>query len=167
MKIAILSDTHGWLDDNILKFLHSADEIWHAGDIGSIEVYNELKKLSGKLRAVRGNIDDHNIRQLAPEVQHFKVDKTTILVTHIAGNPPKYNPNLRALISQHKPNILVCGHSHILKIMNDQANNLLFINPGACGHHGIHKMRTLVQFEISGGKPQNMKVIELGKRGRE
>ena len=166
MKIAILSDTHSWLDDRILEYLKNADEIWHAGDIGSIDVIDKLEKLPGKLRAVSGNIDDHQIQLSAPEIQAFTVDNNKVLITHIAGNPPKYNKEVRQLLHNHHPDILVCGHSHILKVMHDKRSDLLFINPGSCSHHGFHKMRTLIQFQIINGKPQKMIAIELGKRGR-
>ena len=166
MKIAVLSDTHGWLDDRILEYLKNADEIWHAGDIGSIEVIEALEALPGKLRAVSGNIDDHKVQLIASEVQAFKVENNNVLITHIAGNPPKYNTNVRRLLHEHRPNIIVCGHSHILKVMNDKRSDILFINPGSCSHHGFHKVRTLIQFQIINGKPQKMNVIELGKRGK-
>ena len=166
MKIAIISDTHSWLDDRILNYLKNADEIWHAGDIGSIEVIEKLEQLSGKLRLVHGNIDDQRIQLIAPEHQSFTVENNNVLITHIAGNPPKYNTNVRRLLHDHRPNILVCGHSHILKVMHDKRSDLLFINPGSCSHHGFHKMRTLIQFQIINSKPQKMNVIELGKRGK-
>ena len=163
MKIAVISDTHGAIDERILHYLEKADEIWHAGDIGSMHVIDLLEQLPGKLRAVNGNIDS---QQIAPNLHAFEVENTRILITHIAGNPPRYNTRVRRLIKNYQPKILVCGHSHILKIMHDKVNNLLFINPGACSHHGFHKVRTLVQFELNNGKPQNMNVVELGKRGK-
>jgi putative phosphoesterase len=166
MKIAILSDTHSWLDDRILEYLKNADEIWHAGDIGSIEVIDRLEQLPGNLRAVSGNIDNQQIQLVAPEVQAFNVENNSVIITHIAGNPPKYNSKVRQLLHDHHPDILVCGHSHILKVMHDKRSDLLFINPGSCSHHGFHKMRTLIQFQIINGKPQKMIVIELGKRGK-
>lgn len=166
MKIAIISDTHSWLDDRVLEYLKNADEIWHAGDIGSIEVIGRLEQLSGKLRLVYGNIDNQQIQLIAPEIQAFTVENNSVLITHIAGNPPKYNTNIRRLLHEYRPDILVCGHSHILKVMHDKRSDLLFINPGSCSHHGIHKMRTLIQFQIINGKPQKMNVIELGKRGK-
>jgi putative phosphoesterase len=165
MKIAIISDTHGFLDNQVIKHLQDADEIWHAGDIGTIEVIDKLEQLTGRLRLVYGNIDSQKIRLIAPEAQGFTIDGCRILMIHIAGNMPGYNAAVRAYIGRFRPNILVCGHSHILKVMNDKRNNLLFINPGSCGHHGIHKVRTMIKFEIIDGKPANMNVIEFGKRG--
>jgi putative phosphoesterase len=166
LKIAILSDTHSWLDDRIIEYLKNADEIWHAGDIGNIEVYDRLKQLPGKLRAVHGNIDNQQIKLVAPDALSFSIDNNQVLITHIAGNPPKYNTHVRKLLHEFRPNILICGHSHILKVMHDKRSDILFVNPGACGHHGFHKVRTLIQFQIIEGKPQKMNVIELGKRGK-
>jgi uncharacterized protein len=164
MKIVVISDTHGVLDEKVLEHLQNADEIWHAGDIGSMQTIKQLEGLAGRLRLVNGNIDNHTIRLLAPNHQSFNTAGQKVLITHIAGNPPKYNREARGLIANTKPNILVCGHSHILKIMFDHQNNLLFINPGSCGNHGFHKVRTIVVFEITNGAPTNMKVIELGRR---
>ena len=166
MKISILSDTHGFIDDQILRLLADSDAIWHAGDIGNLEVFDTLSTLPGRLRAVTGNIDGAEVKLVAPEFDAFNIDGCTIGLIHIAGNPSSYNQKVRALIARFRPHILVAGHSHILKVKYDKKNNLLFINPGACGHHGIHKVRTIVQFELIDGKPTNMNVIELGNRGK-
>jgi uncharacterized protein len=166
VKIAIISDTHGWLDLRTIEYLKNADEIWHAGDIGSLEIIDQLEQLPGKLRIVSGNIDDQKIRLIAPDFQAFSIDGIKVLITHIAGNPPRYNKAVRKLLHDHQPDVLVCGHSHILKVMHDKRSGLLFINPGSCSHHGFHKMRTLIQFQILDGKPQKMIAIELGKRGK-
>lgn len=166
MKISILSDTHGYLDDQIIKYLQTTDEVWHAGDIGDIEVYDRLNKLKGELRIVFGNIDSSALRNLTKEYIYFELQGVKILIIHIAGSPPKYNKAVKSLINRYHPDILVAGHSHILKVLNDKENNILFINPGACGRHGFHIMRTIIQFEINNGKPENLKVIELGKRGQ-
>jgi putative phosphoesterase len=166
MKIAVISDTHSYLDEQIISHLDSADEIWHAGDIGSLEIVEKLSKLNGRLRMVYGNIDDLSIRNLTDEHLFFKLHEIGILIIHIADKPPKYNRIVRNLVEEHQPDILVAGHSHILKVINDKENNLLFINPGACGHQGFHKIRTLIRFEINKGRPQNLEVIELGKRGQ-
>lgn len=165
LKISILSDNHGYLDEQILKYLRDSDEIWLAGDIGSENILDQLEHLTGRLRAVSGNIDGSKVRIRTEENCIFRLDGETILMTHIAGKPPSYNRRVRNLIAEYEPKILVCGHSHILRVENDKTNGLLFINPGACGHHGFHKIRTLIQFELEQGKPKNMKVIELGKRG--
>lgn len=166
MLISVLSDTHGFINDQLLSLLKSSDEIWHAGDIGNMEVIDQLSTVPGKLRMVYGNIDDSSIRTITPEYLFFEVQRMKILITHIADNPTKYNSTTRSLIAEHKPDILIAGHSHILKVINDKENNLLFINPGACGQHGFHKMRTIIQFEIDNGKPQNLRVVELGQRGQ-
>jgi putative phosphoesterase len=166
MKIAVISDTHSHLDEQIISQLDSADEIWHAGDIGSLEIVEKLSKLNGRLRMVYGNIDDLSIRNLTDEHLFFKLDDIGVLIIHIADKPPKYNRIVKNLVEEHQPDILVAGHSHILRVINDKENNLLFINPGACGHQGFHKIRTLIRFEINKGRPQNLEVIELGKRGQ-
>ncbi len=166
MKIALLSDTHGWLDDRLLTLMQDADEIWHAGDIGSVAVIDDLQNLPGKLRVVHGNIDSQTIRTMTPADEVFTVAGARVLLTHIAGTPPRYNSRVKQLLAKHRPNILVCGHSHILKVMPDKVNNLLFINPGACGNHGFHKMRTFITFHVTSGQPHDMQVIELGKRGK-
>jgi len=165
MKIAVISDTHGLLDKRVIKHLQDADEIWHAGDIGDVSIINRLESFSGKLRAVFGNIDGQEIRIIAPEYQAFSIEGAKVLITHIAGNPPKYNTRVRQLLHAHRPDILVCGHSHILKVMFDKRSDILFINPGSCGNYGIHQVRTLILFEINNSKPTNMKVVELGPRG--
>ncbi|MEN8250889.1 MAG: metallophosphoesterase family protein [Bacteroidota bacterium] len=166
MKVSILSDTHGFMDEQVLKHLKTSDEIWHAGDIGSIDVLNILSTLPGQLRIVFGNIDNTAVRTNTTEHLNFEVQGVKIMITHIADKPPKYNKVVREMIAQHKPNILVAGHSHLLKVINDKENQLLFINPGACGQQGFHKMRTIINLEIIDGKPQNMAVVDLGKRGQ-
>jgi putative phosphoesterase len=166
LKISILSDTHSFIDEQILQHLKDSDEIWHGGDVGNTAILDQLEQLTGRLRAVYGNIDGQKIRLRAPENELFTLEGKTILITHIAGKPPRYNPRVRNLIKEHHPDILVCGHSHILKVENDRQNNLLFINPGACGHHGFHRVRTIIQFELIEKKPKNMIVIELGRRGK-
>lgn len=164
MKVGVISDTHGHLDPNILNYFRDCQQIWHAGDVGNIEILDRLKE-AAELKAVYGNIDDNTVRTSAPEHNFFKVGNVKILITHIAGTPPRYNPGVKKILAEKTPDILVCGHSHILKVMRDPANNLLFINPGAAGVHGFHKIRTLITFEINSDKIENMNVIELGKRG--
>lgn len=165
VRIGILSDTHGYLDEKIFEYFKDVDMIWHAGDIGISEVTNVLKSFK-PLYAVYGNIDDYALRAEFPENQIFEVEDCKILITHIAGAVGKYNPRVRLLIQQHRPNILVCGHSHIVKVMKDTKYNFLHINPGAAGIHGFHKVRTIIRFEIENGKPQKMELIELGLRGK-
>tara|TARA_B100000609_G_C17180465_1_gene416823 strand:- start:402 stop:905 length:504 start_codon:yes stop_codon:yes gene_type:complete len=164
MKIGIISDTHNHLENSVFKYFKDCDEIWHIGDIGSIDLLEQLEKYK-PTRAVWGNIDGHKLREAINEVEIFYCEGKKVLMIHIAGKPPKYNPHVRKLIYQHQPDILVCGHSHILRIEKDRRNNLLFINPGAAGIHGFHQVKTLVRFELKQGTISNMEVIELGKRG--
>ncbi|TPE46149.1 metallophosphoesterase family protein [Pontibacter mangrovi] len=164
LKIGLLSDTHSYLDDQILRHLSDRDEIWHAGDFGSMEVSDRLQQLA-PLRGVYGNIDDAAIRQVHPKVNRFEAEGLDVLMTHIGGYPGKYHPDVRNIIKQHPPQLYITGHSHILKIMTDKSlKNLLHINPGAAGRHGFHKVRTMVKFSITDGKVQDLQVVELGKR---
>ena len=159
-KISLLSDTHSVLDERFIPHLKNSDEIWHAGDIGSLDIYDKLNKIS-KVKAVYGNIDNHQIRiTLASEV-FFKCEGINIYMTHIGGYPGKYSKTVKEKIEKTKPDIFICGHSHILKVMNDKINNLLFINPGAAGNHGIHQVKTIVKFIINEKKISDLKIIEL------
>ncbi len=160
MKIGILSDTHGILDDEVLDFFSECDEIWHAGDIGNIEIIDTLSSIS-VVRVVYGNIDGQPARSSFPEFQMFSIGLLRVLMTHIAGKLPAYNQKVRSYIQEHQPSILVCGHSHILKVIFDRKNNLLFINPGAAGNHGFHKVKTALRFQIIDDKPAKMEILEL------
>ena len=162
-KILLLSDTHGHLDDKIIKYVNQADEVWHAGDIGKKEIINYLTEIK-PLKAVFGNIDDKEIRLITKEFLYFKYEKNKVLITHIAGYPGKYNKNVNRLISIYKPNILVCGHSHILKVMYDKKNKHLHLNPGAAGISGFHNIRTMLRFKLDSDKIKELEIIELGKR---
>lgn len=165
MKIGLISDTHGWLDPAVLHHFKACNEIWHAGDIGSMEVLRTLQTLK-PVRAVYGNIDDPNLMPRFSESLQFELEGFKILITHIGGTPPHYNAQVKKDLRSYKPNIFICGHSHILKIMRDAThNNLLYINPGAAGNHGFHAIRTVVRFELESKEIKNMEVIELGKRG--
>ena len=163
-KILLLSDTHGFLDDRILKYAGEADEIWHAGDIGTTSVTEELKKVNPVI-AVFGNIDGTKIRQEFPLNQRFLCEEVDVWITHIGGYPGKYSPSIREEIQQNPPRLFICGHSHILKVMNDKKLGLLHMNPGAAGVHGFHQMRTMLRFKIEGKEIKDLEVIELGKRG--
>ena len=164
MKIGLLSDTHGFLDHRIAGHFSDCDEIWHAGDIGP-SVADELQQIK-PLRAVFGNIDGPDIRNRYPEFIETEIDGIKILMTHIAGNPPAYNRQIKEKISNLNPDLVICGHSHIAKVYRDpENNNLLFINPGAAGNHGFHRIKTIMRFDILGGKIKNLQIIELGKRG--
>ncbi len=162
-KILLLSDTHGHLDNKIIKYVNQADEVWHAGDIGKKEIINYLTEIK-PLKAVFGNIDDKETRLITKEFLYFNYEKNKVLITHIAGYPGKYNKNVNRLISIYEPNILVCGHSHILKVMYDKKNKHLHLNPGAAGISGFHDIRTMLRFKLDSDKIKELEVIELGKR---
>lgn len=159
-KILLLSDTHGYLDEHILKHVALADEVWHAGDIGGLEVTDTIQKLK-PLRAVYGNIDDAKIRTVFPLHQKFYCEQVTVWITHIGGYPGKYHPDIREALKRNTPQLFICGHSHILKVMPDKKLNLIHMNPGAVGKHGLHQVRTMLRFEIDGKKIQNLEVIEI------
>ncbi len=159
-KILLISDTHGYIDEKIIKYASKVDEIWHAGDIGDISVSDKLKKIK-PLKAVYGNIDDHNIRAEFPLHNRFICEKVDVWITHIGGYPKRYNPKILEELKSNPPNLFICGHSHILKVINDKELDLLHINPGAIGKHGLHRVRTMIQFEISGKKIENLSVIEF------
>ena len=163
IKILLLSDTHSHIDDVILKYVNLADEVWHAGDIGSLIVTDKIKTLK-PLRAVFGNIDDAEARKEFPLNNRFMCEDVDVWITHIVGYPDKYNVNVRDEIRQNPPKLFICGHSHILKVQFDKKLNLLHMNPGAAGKHGFHQMRTMLRFEIDKDKIQNLEVIEIGKK---
>ncbi|QCX00893.1 metallophosphoesterase family protein [Aggregatimonas sangjinii] len=162
-KILLLSDTHSHMDDTILKYVRQADEVWHAGDIGSLTVTDSIAKLK-PLRAVYGNIDDHMIQKEFPLNDRFFCEGVEVLMTHIGGYPPKYNSRTRALLKVKPPKLFICGHSHILKVMMDKPLGVLHMNPGACGKHGFHQMRTMLRFTINGEDIKDLEVVEIGKR---
>ena len=162
-KILLLSDTHSYLDDAILKHVAMADEVWHAGDIGHLQVTDTLKKLK-PLRAVYGNIDSAEARSEFPLDLRFRCEEVDVWITHIGGYPGRYNPRIRDAIRLHPPRIFISGHSHILKVMNDKKLKLLHMNPGAVGKHGFHKVRTMLRFEIDGKEIKNLEVIEFDRR---
>jgi len=159
-SIALLSDTHSVLDERFIRHLKNSDEIWHAGDIGSLEIYDKLKTLSN-VRAVYGNIDNHKIRITLESELFFKCEGINVYMTHIGGKPGKYSRGIKEKIEKTEPNVFVCGHSHILKIMNDKKNNLLYLNPGAAGDHGIHQVKTIIKFNIDKKNIKDLKIIEL------
>ncbi len=167
MKIGLLSDTHGYLDPKIYKYFENTDELWHAGDIGTPAVMDELEAFK-PTRFVFGNIDGHKIRERAPEYQCFKAEGLNILILHIGGKPPGYTKQAITLIEEHEPDVFICGHSHILRITHDPKRpELLYLNPGAVGKAGFHKVKTIVRFEINEGKISQMQAIELGPRAQK
>ena len=159
-KILLLSDTHSFIGDDILKYVKQADEVWHAGDIGDLRVTDSIKKLK-PLRAVYGNIDNAEARLEFSEHLKFRCEGVKVWITHIGGYPGRYAPAVRDQIRIHTPNLFICGHSHILKVINDKKLKVLHMNPGAAGNHGFHKVRTMLRFEIAGEKIQNLEVIEF------
>ena len=162
-KILLLSDTHSRIDDTILKYVHQADEVWHAGDIGDMIVTDTIKTLK-PLRAVYGNIDDDKARMEFPLNNRFYCEDVDVWITHIGGYPGKYNQSILTEIQNNPPKLFVCGHSHILKVQFDKNLNLLHMNPGASGIYGFHQVRTMLRFEIDGDKIQNLEIVELGKK---
>ena len=159
-KILLISDTHGYIDEKIIKYANQVDEIWHAGDIGDISITDTLKTIK-PLKAVYGNIDDQKIRSEFPLHNRFLCEKVDVWITHIGGYPKKYNPKIIDELRSNPPDLFICGHSHILKVINDKELNLLHINPGAIGKHGLHNVRTMIQFEISGDKIENLSIVEF------
>lgn len=162
-KILLLSDSHSYIDEQILRHVQKADEVWHAGDIGNLKVTDKIKRIK-PLRAVYGNIDDNNARTEFSLDNKFTLEGFSVWITHIGGYPNKYNHRVREELKNNPPNIFICGHSHILKIQFDKQLNLLHLNPGACGKHGFHKVRTMLRFKLDNGNIKDMEIIELAKR---
>ncbi|WP_452219479.1 metallophosphoesterase family protein [Lacinutrix salivirga] len=162
-KILLLSDTHSYIDKDILKHIKQADEVWHGGDIGDLKVTDAIKKLK-PLRAVYGNIDDEKARLEFPEHNRFMCEEVDVWITHIGGYPNKYNHRIREAITKNPPKLFICGHSHILKVMPDKKLNLLHMNPGAIGIHGFHNVRTMLRFTIDGKTIDNLEVIEFPRK---
>ncbi len=159
-KIGLLSDTHGYVDSKLYDFFKECKEIWHAGDIGNLEVAEKLERWK-PLKAVYGNIDDQTIRKKFPENQRFKCENTEVWITHIGGYPGKYDKLVRHEIKNNPPGLFICGHSHILKVQYDNELNLLHINPGAAGKSGFHKYRTAIRFDIDNKKVKNLEIFEI------
>lgn len=163
VKIGLLSDTHGDLDPKIFHYFKDVDEIWHAGDIGTLEVIDKLREFK-PLRLVYGNIDGSEIRLEAPLVNRFKIENIDVMMTHIAGKPGKYAKPAYEELLKNPPKLFICGHSHILMVKNDPNFNMLWMNPGACGNKGFHQVKTLLRFKITGERIHDLEVVELGKR---
>ena len=163
-RIGLISDTHGFLDERVYEYFKDCDEIWHAGDIGTIELADELEAFR-PLKAVYGNIDNGELRARYPLNLRFECEGLDVLMTHIGGYPNRYNQRIRPIINENPPKLFITGHSHILKIMPDKKLSLLHINPGAAGNHGFHKIKTIVRFAIEMGQIKDLEVVELGMRG--
>ena len=159
-KIGIISDTHGFIDDKLKDFFKEVDTIFHAGDIGDTNIISELREIT-KLVAVYGNIDNTMIRQITSEFKSYTIEEVKIIMTHIGGYPGRYQSSLYNMILKEKPNLVITGHSHILKVLYDKKLTHLHINPGAYGRSGFHKVRTAIRLTIDGNKMKNLEIIEL------
>ena len=164
-KIGLISDTHNYLDDAVFKHFDQCDEIWHAGDFGTVEVSDKLKAFK-PLRGVYGNIDGYDIRSEFPEKLRFTCEEVEVLMIHIGGYPGRYSAAIRDELHARPPKLFICGHSHILKVIYDDKIKCLHMNPGAAGNHGWHNARTLIRFVIDGKDMKQCEVIELGPRGK-
>lgn len=162
-KILLLSDTHSYIDDQILKYVKQANEVWHAGDIGDLKVTDRIKELK-PLRAVYGNIDDKDARAEFPLNNIFEVEGVSVWITHIGGYPKRYNQRVREELKANPPKLFICGHSHILKVIYDKDLELLHLNPGAAGKHGFHKVRTMLRFSLDKGDIRDLEIIEMSKK---
>lgn len=162
-SIGLLSDTHGDIHPRVFDFFADCDEIWHAGDIGPMQVTDKLAAFK-PLKAVYGNIDDHQVRTQFPENLLFYCEDLKVYMTHIGGYPGRYSPAALAVIKKEKPGLFICGHSHILKVMPDRKHNLLHINPGAAGKYGFHHKITLVRFTVEGAKIDNLEINEIDRK---
>jgi uncharacterized protein len=166
VRIGLLSDTHGFLDEAVFSYFADCDEVWHAGDFGSIQVLRSLRDFK-PLRAVFGNVDGADVRLEAPRDLQWDCDGLQVYMTHIGGYPGNYDARARKELAARKPGLFLCGHSHILRVARDPGLGLLHMNPGACGHHGWHSMRTMLRFSVADATVSNVEAIELGPRGRK
>lgn len=165
-KILLISDNHSYVGDDILKQVEWCDEVWHAGDIGSMEILNKISAAGKPCKVVFGNIDDTEMRNTISESLFWEEQGIRIWMTHIGGRPGAYAKGISEKLLALQPQVFICGHSHILRVMRDaKFHNLLYLNPGACGEHGFHKMRTALRFCIRDGKITNMEAVEFGRRG--
>jgi putative phosphoesterase len=162
-RIGLISDTHGYLDDAVFRYFDACDEIWHAGDFGTLELADQLAAFK-PLRGVYGNIDGQDVRIIHPEHQFFTCEEVKVWMTHIGGYPGKYPAKIKETLLNYQPDLFICGHSHILKVIYDRNLHFLHLNPGAAGKHGWHKVRTLLRFDIFDKKIHNLEAIELGSR---
>ncbi len=156
-KIGLISDTHCTFDDTLREFLADVDEVWHAGDFGTMETHDTIAAFK-PLRAVWGNVDGGLFRRTLKEVEHFQCEDVSVIMTHIGGYPKRYAPNIAPLLRAHRPKIFISGHSHILKVIYDEQLDLLHLNPGGAGEYGIHKVRTALRFKIDGDRIFDMEV---------
>lgn len=167
IHIGLLSDTHSHWDDRMTHHLADCDEIWHAGDLGALNILDEMHRIAPLVRVVYGNIDDHVIRAETSEFLNWELQGVQFSMTHIGGRPGRYAKGIRQFLNAQRPHIFICGHSHLLKIQNDPSFGGLYMNPGAAGIHGFHRKRTLIKFSIADGSLTNLRVVELGDRIRK
>lgn len=165
MKIGLISDTHGWIHPRLFDHFEGCDEIWHAGDIGNIETADTLASFR-PFKAVFGNIDDAIVRSAYKENLHFLAEETHVWITHIGGTPDHYDVRVRQKLIANSPDIFICGHSHIAKVIYDKKFGFLYVNPGAAGYYGFHKFMTAIRFQIDGKRIHDLELIELGERGK-
>jgi uncharacterized protein len=165
MKIGLLSDTHGWIHPRIFDHFAECDEIWHAGDIGNIETADKLAAFR-PFKAVYGNIDNNIIRSIYTEKLIFKADEIKVWITHIGGMPGHYERKLLPLLNEDPPDLFICGHSHIARVMYDKKAGFLYMNPGAAGYNGFHRFMTAIRFQIDGKNIHDLELIELGERAK-
>tara|TARA_B100000780_G_C21111917_1_gene449408 strand:- start:701 stop:1192 length:492 start_codon:yes stop_codon:yes gene_type:complete len=161
-RIGLLSDTHSFLDEKVKKHLKNCDEIWHAGDIGNLKVTDELAEIA-PLRAVYGNIDGSDLRTAFEKDLHFNVEGVNIFMTHIGGRPPRFAPGILSGLKDVKPDVFICGHSHILIAQFCKSFGGLHLNPGAAGIYGMHQVKTMMRFDISSTGVANLEVVEIKK----
>ena len=161
-KVGIISDTHGVFLPQVRRFLEPCAQIWHAGDIGGMPTWQEISSFRPTV-AVSGNIDDYVLRRHVPQTAVFECQQCKIVLTHIGGYPGRYYPDVKKLLLKEKPDIFVCGHSHILKVMRDDTLNLMHINPGAAGNKGFHSVITAIRLNIDGKRLSNLEVFELDR----
>jgi uncharacterized protein len=166
VRIGLLSDTHGFLDEAVFSYFEECDEIWHAGDFGTLEVLRTLGDFK-PLRAVFGNVDGADVRVETARDLEWNCEGMRVYMTHIGGYPGNYDARAKKELARRKPALFLCGHSHILRVARDPGLGLLHMNPGACGHHGWHTMRTILRFSVDAGKVNGVEAIELGPRGRK
>lgn len=167
VHIGLLSDTHSHWDDRMTHHLSDCDEIWHAGDVGDLAVLDAMAKLDAHVRVVFGNIDDHRIRSETEETLHWEIQGLHFCMTHIGGRPGRYAKGIRSMLNEYRPDIFICGHSHLLKVERDPSFDGLYMNPGAAGIQGFHRKRTLIKFSIEQSQLTQMHVVELGDRTKK
>jgi putative phosphoesterase len=165
LRIGLLSDTHGFLDDAVFRHFDECDEVWHAGDFGTSDILDRLRAFK-PVRGVYGNVDGAELRADLPEDLGWECEGVTVYMTHVGGYPGNYDRRAGKELQRLRPGLFICGHSHILKVMRDKNLDLVHMNPGACGHNGWHVVRTLLRFTVEAGKISGVQAIELGPRGR-